>query len=76
MLLVSTYKGISQALPNQGHSFLINLIVKKNKNLIIIPGKQSFMLVNSQSINASTTKWLLQSNNTMADFQDHVTKVA
>jgi hypothetical protein len=50
--------------------FTIDQIVQKNKQSIMIPGKQSFMIANSQSINPTTIGWLLRSTNAMADFKD------
>lgn len=46
------------------------IVHQKNKQSIMIPGKQSFMIANSQSINPTTIGWLLRSTNTMADFKD------
>jgi hypothetical protein len=45
-------------------------VVKRNKNSIMIPGQQSLLQANSQSINPTTIGWLLRSNNTMVDFHD------
>jgi hypothetical protein len=45
-------------------------VVKRNKNSIMIPGQQSLMKANSQSINPTTIGWLLRSNPTMVDFLD------
>jgi hypothetical protein len=45
-------------------------IVSKNKNSIMIPGKQSLMIANSQSTSPTTIGWLLRSTSTMADFHD------
>ena len=36
----------------------------------MIPGQQSLMEANSQSINPTTIGWLLRSNSTMVDFPD------
>jgi hypothetical protein len=42
-------------------------IERKNKNSIMIPGQQSLLKANSQSINPVTIGWFLRSNHTMAD---------
>lgn len=51
-------------------SYTVEEIVKKNKNSIMIPGKQSLMKANSQSTNPVTIGWLLRYTPTMTDFQD------
>jgi hypothetical protein len=45
-------------------------IVKKNKSSIMIPGKQTLLIANSQCINPVTIGWLLRSTPMMADFDD------
>ena len=45
-------------------------IVKKNKSSIMIPGRQSLLMANSQCINPTTIGWFLRSNPSMADFND------
>jgi hypothetical protein len=45
-------------------------IVKKNKSAIMIPGKQTLLLANSQCVNPVTIGWFLRSTPMMADFND------
>lgn len=61
------YFRINLAIPSH---FTAEDVVKRNKNSIMIPGQQSLLLANSQSINPTTIGWLLRSNPTMVDFQD------
>jgi hypothetical protein len=45
-------------------------IVHKNKNSIMIPGKQTLLKANSQCLNPITIGWFLRSTPTMTDFDD------
>jgi len=45
-------------------------IEKKNKNSIMIPGKQTLLKANSQCQNPTTIGWFLRSTPTMVDFDD------
>ena len=69
--------GLKQVPEERDHSifefpshFTADDIVKRNKNSIMIPGQQSLMKANSQSINPTTIGWLLWSNPTKVDFLD------
>lgn len=61
------YFRINLAIPSH---YTAEDVVKRNKNSIMIPGQQSLLLANSQSINPTTIGWLLRSNPTMVDYQD------
>jgi hypothetical protein len=61
------YLRLNMAFPNH---FTADDIVKRNKNSIMIPGQQSLLKANSQSVNPTTIGWLLRSNHTMADYQE------
>jgi hypothetical protein len=45
-------------------------IVKKNKISLMIPGKQTLLLANSQCVNPVNIGWFLRSTPMMADFDD------
>lgn len=45
-------------------------IVRRNKNSIMIPGKQTLLKANSQCVNPTTIGWLLRSTPAMADCND------
>jgi hypothetical protein len=45
-------------------------IVTKNKNSIMIPGKQTLLKANSQCVNPTTIGWFLRSTPTMVDYDD------
>lgn len=45
-------------------------IVTRNKNSVMIPGKQTLLVANSQSINPRALGWLLRSNPSIADIKD------
>lgn len=59
------YFRINLAIPSH---FTADDVVKRNKNSIMIPGQQSLLKANSQSINPTTIGWLLRSNPTMVDY--------
>ena len=61
------YFRINLAIPSH---FTPDDIERKNKNSIMIPGQQSLLKANSQSINPVTIGWLLRSNPTMADISE------
>jgi hypothetical protein len=61
------YFRINLAIPSH---FTVDDVVKRNKNSIMIPGQQSLMKANSQSINPTTIGWFLRSNTSMVDFPD------
>jgi hypothetical protein len=61
------YFRINLAIPSH---FSPDDIERKNKNSIMIPGQQSLLKANSQSINPVTIGWLLRSNPTMADVKE------
>jgi len=61
------YFRINLAIPS---NFSPDDIERKNKNSIMIPGQQSLLKANSQSINPVTIGWLLRSTSTMADVKE------
>lgn len=61
------YFHINLAIPSH---FSVEDVVKRNKNSIMIPGQQSLLNANSQSMNPTTIGWFLWSNATMVDFLD------
>jgi hypothetical protein len=61
------YFRINLAIPSH---FTPDDIERKNKNSIMIPGQQSLLKANSQSINPITIGWFLRSNPTMADISE------
>lgn len=61
------YLRLNMAFPKK---YMADDIIRKNKNSIMIPGKQSLLKANSQSINPVTIGWFLRSNPAMADFDD------
>jgi hypothetical protein len=63
----SQYLRILLAFPSQ---YSADDIVKKNKNSIMIPGKQTLLKANSQCVNPTTIGWFLQSTPTMVDYDD------
>jgi hypothetical protein len=61
------YFRIHLAIPSH---FSVEDVVKRNKNSLMIPGQQSLLNANSQSLNPTTIGWFLRSNSTMVDFLD------
>jgi hypothetical protein len=61
------YFRINLAIPS---NFSADDVVNRNKNSIMIPGQQSLLKANSQSINPTTIGWFLRSNPMMVDFKD------
>jgi len=61
------YLRINMAFPSH---MTAEYIVKRNKNSIMVPGKQTLLVANSQCIDPVTIGWLLCSNPTIADIKD------